>query len=99
MLTNTSEEPGSKTTYASSRNRLACKVHEIAPQDGVTQVTLCPRDKEDGPYLKAVITRHSERDLELKKGSLVYALIKATALHTFEVSPGESNISPAAERS
>lgn len=91
----------SKTNnQASSRNRLACTVQKLEPQDGITQVTLSPQDSDkSGPYLQAVITRHAERELELKEGVHVDALIKATALHVFEVSPGESKTSPDAETS
>ena len=97
-----SEREKKQELRSSSRNRLACTVHELEPQDGITQVTLRPRESQKGPYLKAVITRHAERELELSAGVNVDALVKATALHAFEGSPseaqqslpGESKISP-----
>ena len=96
------KEQVSGAVSSSFRNRFACTVHKMEAQDGITQVTLRCRDKEEGPYLKAVITRHAERELQLTEGLHVEALIKATALHVFQVSPaegqqsspGESKISP-----
>jgi molybdate transport system ATP-binding protein len=67
-------EPGLAPT--SARNRLAATVKSIHPEGALVRVEL-----ECGFPLTAFITRAALRDLDLREGSAVSAVIKAPAVH------------------
>ncbi|MCR4429017.1 MAG: ABC transporter ATP-binding protein [Caldiserica bacterium] len=67
-----------------ARNRLKGKVIELEPAGAVVKVKV-----DCGITLKAIITRRSSIDLDLKPGDEVFATFKATACHLIPQEKGE----------
>ena len=65
-----------RAEQSSARNHLQGKVADIAPAGVLTKVSI-----DVGFNLVALVTRQAAADLELVKGSDVFAVFKASAVH------------------
>src|SRR5207302_6440084 len=65
-----------RAEQSSARNHLRGTIREIAPAGILTKVMI-----DAGFELVALVTRQAAADLELKKGSEIFAVFKASAVH------------------
>ena len=66
--------------HTSARNQLRARVVSLEPQDPLVRLHL-----ECGFHLEALVTAWARKDLDLKEGDTVLAMVKATAIHLIPV--------------